>query len=116
MMKGFIDLIFMHNGKFYIVDYKTNHLGNHSKDYDDTNLNTAMLDNYYDVQYLIYSVALTRYLKFRMPNYNYDEHFGGVFYLFVRGMTDIGSDGIYFRKPTEKQIEQLDQLMGANHD
>ena len=116
MMKGFIDLIFMHNGKFYIADYKTNHLGNHAKDYDDAHLHQAMLDNYYDVQYLIYSVALTRYLKFRMPNYNYDEHFGGIFYLFVRGMTDNGSDGVYFRKPTEQQIEELDQLMGADHE
>src|SRR5699024_7636304 len=104
MMKGFIDLIFVHNGKFYIADYKTNYLGDLPEDYNETNVHQAMLDAYYDVQYLIYSVALMRYLKFRMPNFNYDEHFGGIFYLFVRGMSHSGNHGIYFRKPKEEDI------------
>ncbi|MGL4673586.1 MAG: hypothetical protein ACRCXK_01870, partial [Wohlfahrtiimonas sp.] len=76
----------------------------------------AMLDAYYDVQYLIYSVALMRYLKFRMPNFNYDEHFGGIFYLFVRGMSHSGNHGIYFIKPKEEDIVALDQLTGADHE
>ena len=116
MMKGFIDLIFVHNGKFYIADYKTNYLGDLPEDYNETNVHQAMLDAYYDVQYLIYSVALMRYLKFRMPNFNYDEHFGGIFYLFVRGMSHSGNHGIYFRKPKEEDIVALDQLMGAYHE
>ncbi len=116
MMKGFIDLIFVHNGKFYIVDYKTNYLGDSPEDYNENNVHQAMLDAYYDVQYLIYSVALMRYLKFRMPNFNYDEHFGGVFYLFVRGMSHSGKHGIYFRKPKKEDIIALDQLMGADHE
>lgn len=116
MMKGFIDLIFVHNGKFYIADYKTNYLGNLPEDYNESNVHQAMLDAYYDVQYLIYSVALMRYLKFRLPNFNYDEHFGGIFYLFVRGMSHSGTHGIYFRKPKEEDIVTLDQLMGADHE
>ncbi len=116
MMKGFIDLIFVHNGKFYIADYKTNYLGDLPEDYNEANVHQAMLDAYYDVQYLIYSVALMRYLKFRMPSFNYDEHFGGIFYLFVRGMSHSGTHGIYFRKPKEEDIVTLDQLMGADHE
>lgn len=116
MMKGFIDLIFMHNGKYYIVDYKTNYLGGQIEDYNEPALHQAMLESYYDVQYLLYSVALMRYLKFRLPNFNYDENFGGVFYLFVRGMDQTSSHGIYFRKPSEESILQLDQLMGNDHE
>lgn len=116
MMKGFIDLIFVHNGKFYIADYKTNYLGDSPEDYNETHVHQAMLDAYYDVQYLIYSVALMRYLKFRLPNFNYDEHFGGIFYLFVRGMSHSGNHGIYFRKPKAEDIIELDQLMGADHE
>ncbi|MBS7821269.1 UvrD-helicase domain-containing protein [Wohlfahrtiimonas chitiniclastica] len=111
MMKGFIDLIFMHEGKFYIIDYKTNHLGNTLEDYQHDALHQAMLDNYYDVQYLIYTVALVRYLRFRMSDFDYDRHFGGVFYLFVRGMTDTGDTGIYYTLPSRDHINALDQLM-----
>ncbi|OYQ74588.1 UvrD-helicase domain-containing protein [Wohlfahrtiimonas sp. G9077] len=111
MMKGFIDLIFMYEGKFYIIDYKTNHLGHSLADYHQDALHQAMLDNYYDVQYLIYTVALTRYLRFRMPDFDYDRHFGGIFYLFVRGMTSSGDSGIYHIVPDRAVIEALDQLM-----
>ena len=110
-MKSFIDLIFMYEGKFYIIDYKTNHLGHSLADYHQDALHQAMLDNYYDVQYLIYTVALTRYLRFRMPDFDYDRHFGGIFYLFVRGMPSSGDSGIYHIVPDRAVIEALDQLM-----
>lgn len=116
MMKGFIDLIFMHDGKYYIVDYKTNYLGDHRSDYSPNRLHQAMMDAYYDVQYLIYTIALTRYLKSRMKNFSYDEHFGGVFYLFVRGMNEDDNHGVYFTKPTEENILELEQLIGNRHD
>lgn len=113
MMKGFIDLIFMHDNKFYIIDYKTNHLGDHLHHYQQESLHLAMLTHYYDVQYLIYSVALMRYLQLRLPQFDYDEHFGGIFYLFVRGMEKDGTNGIYFQKPSKETIDALNQLMGA---
>ena len=81
-LKGFIDLIFEYQGKFYIVDYKSNAL----TDYAPDSLLPVMADSHYYLQYLIYSVALHRYLQKRLPGYAWETHFGGVYYLFIRGM------------------------------
>ncbi|MDH5357721.1 MAG: exodeoxyribonuclease V subunit beta [Gammaproteobacteria bacterium] len=85
-MKGFIDLVFEHQGRFYIVDYKSNHLGNNELDYQASQLSDAMVAHDYPLQYLIYNLALHRYLRLRMPDYDPEQHLGGVYYLFVRGM------------------------------
>jgi len=86
MMHGFIDLIFQWQGKFYIVDYKSTHLGNYPGDYEQSALQKNVRDNYYDLQYLLYSLALHRYLKIRQKDYDPGLHFGGVHYLYLRGM------------------------------
>jgi exodeoxyribonuclease V beta subunit len=85
-MKGFIDLVFEHEGKFYVVDYKSNYLGNNSESYQADKLEQAMIAHDYPLQYLIYSLALHRYLKLRLADYDPAQHLGGVSYLFLRGM------------------------------
>lgn len=87
MLKGFIDLIFEYQGKYYLLDWKSNHLGDQRMDYHQEALNQAMSEHRYDLQYLIYSLALHRYLGSRVKNYQYERDFGGVYYLFLRGLS-----------------------------
>ncbi len=112
LMKGFIDLVFEHAGRFYVLDYKTNHLGNRYDSYQRPALQQAIVEHNYDLQYLLYCLALHRYLRQRLPGYVYSSHFGGVYYLFLRGMTPSNGNasGVYFNRPEEGVIEALDQL------
>jgi exodeoxyribonuclease V beta subunit len=113
-LRGFMDLVVQHAGKFYLIDYKSNHLGEHAADYAPARLANAMLGHHYVLQALIYGVALHRYLRLRLPGYDYDQHFGGVYYLFVRGMSPshpLGS-GVHADRPTRRVIEGLDALLG----
>jgi exodeoxyribonuclease V beta subunit len=112
-MTGFIDLVFEHGGRYYLADYKSNWLGDQRSDYAAPSLVQSMEQHGYYLQYLIYSVALHRYLAHRLPDYAYQRHFGGVFYLFLRGM-DPGADGdygIYRDRPSESLIQTLDRMM-----
>lgn len=111
-MKGFIDLIFAAEDKFYIVDYKSNWLGNQPEDYRPQQLTEAMARDDYYLQYLIYTIALHRYLRLRLPNYDYEQHFGGVFYLFLRGMSPQQPDcGVFRDRPAQALIEALDHYL-----
>lgn len=125
MMHGFIDLIFEHNGKYYVCDYKSSHLGHHFTDYSTTQLQQSMEGNYYDLQYLIYVLALHRYLSAQMHDYDPSKHFGGVYYFYLRGMnnqsneesdTDSESNhqGVYFQPISVKLLNQLDTLFDNN--
>ncbi|MCK5665065.1 MAG: PD-(D/E)XK nuclease family protein, partial [Thiotrichaceae bacterium] len=87
MMRGFIDLIFEHGGRFYVADYKSTHLGDQFEDYAWQALKNNNEQHYYDLQYLIYSLALHRYLKTRIADYDPAVNFGGVYYLYLRGMS-----------------------------
>ena len=70
-----------------------------------------MIDHRYDLQYQLYSLALHRFLQQRMPNYDYETHFGGVYYLFLRGTERIDSqNGIFFYRPTIEFISEFDAL------
>jgi exodeoxyribonuclease V beta subunit len=111
-LKGFIDLVFVHRGRWYIVDYKSNHLGDRMADYGPANLQSAMAKHHYYLQYLLYTVALHRYLKFRMQNYDYRTHFGKVYYLFLRGMSPYYNPGhgVFQDRPTSGLIEALSSL------
>ncbi|PJG86465.1 exodeoxyribonuclease V subunit beta [Conservatibacter flavescens] len=111
MVRGFIDLVFRHNGQYYIVDYKSNYLGHAPQHYEQAALERYMLDEHYDLQYLLYTVALHRYLTQRDVNYDYERDFGGVFYLFLRGMNGLNDDyGVYTDKPDFALIKALDAL------
>ncbi|MHB8809286.1 MAG: exodeoxyribonuclease V subunit beta [Desulfobulbaceae bacterium] len=114
LMKGYIDLVFRHQGRFYLADYKSNYLGAAVSDYRQENLTRAMAGHRYDLQYLIYCVALHRYLGRRLPAYDYDRDFGGVFYLFLRGMRpELGpACGVWHARPPRALIEGLDRCCG----
>lgn len=85
IIKGFIDLVFEHEGKYYILDWKSNHIGDTLADYTADKLDLAMSDANYHLQYYIYSRALKKYLQLIKPNFNVDTDFGGIYYVFLRG-------------------------------
>ncbi|MBF0411841.1 MAG: exodeoxyribonuclease V subunit beta [Desulfamplus sp.] len=113
-LKGFIDMIFCHNEKFYIVDWKTNHLGNSFDDYSISLLNDEMRKSGYVLQYLLYTVALNGYLKNRVKGYSYNDHFGGVFYIFMRGVKQRSDTGLYFDCPDIELVERISAEIGIN--
>ena len=113
-LKGFIDLVFEHDGRYYIADYKSNFLGGHAADYHRDRLPEVMTDSNYTLQYHLYVVALHRYLRYRMGQaYDYDQHFGGVRYLFVRGLHRESSPefGVFTDRPLASLIEQLSNFL-----
>ncbi|MGG4608918.1 exodeoxyribonuclease V subunit beta [Providencia sp. Me31A] len=111
ILKGFIDLTFYWNGRFYLLDYKSNYLGEDASFYTQEAMAEAMIDHRYDLQYQLYSLALHRYLKQRMPDYDYEIHFGGVYYLFLRGIDHTQpNNGVFFYRPLSAFIERLDLL------
>lgn len=108
-LTGFIDLICEYQGLFYVMDYKTNRL----PDYKPETLTHAMREHNYGLQYWLYTVVLHRYLQHRLPDYDYETHFGGVRYLFVRGMQpDEAMSGIYQNRPDLAKVEALAALFG----
>ncbi|KLU22021.1 exodeoxyribonuclease V subunit beta, partial [Caballeronia mineralivorans PML1(12)] len=115
-VKGFIDMIVEHEGRFWIVDWKSNHLGLMPADYDEPSLNAAMASHAYHLQALFYAVALHRYLRIRLRDYAFERHIGGYLYLFVRGVRPDWRDGdrpagVHVGKPSLELIEALDRLM-----
>ena len=111
-LRGFIDLIFEHRGKYYVVDYKSNHLGDKASDYAPSRLAPAMAQHHYYLQYHLYVAALHRYLAARLGDYQYASHFGGVYYLFLRGMSPQHppGSGVYWSRPEQGLIEALCHL------
>ncbi|MBW6520853.1 MAG: UvrD-helicase domain-containing protein [Desulfoarculaceae bacterium] len=116
-LTGFVDLICRYQGRFYIMDYKSNWLGNHLPDYGAEALEQAMRDHNYGLQYWFYTLVLHRYLQNALENYAYDTHFGGVIYLFVRGMEPtVAGSGVYFDLPDLTTLERLDHCLGRDPD
>ncbi len=109
-LRGFIDLVIARNDRWYVLDYKSNWLGNRAADYESARLDPAMHRSGYTFQYLLYLVALDRYLATRITDYDYERHIGGAFYLFLRGMDpEAGmSRGVWFDRPTKACIRDLD--------
>jgi exodeoxyribonuclease V beta subunit len=112
MVKGFIDLVFCHQGRYYVADWKSNYLGPHDQSYTLETIRTEVLHNRYDVQYAIYLLALHRLLLSRVPDYDYDRHIGGAVYFFLRGW-QAESQGLLVDKPPRKFIEALDGLFSG---
>jgi len=109
LMTGFIDLVLRRNGRYYVVDYKTNLLGATAADYAPARLATAVRAHDYDLQYLIYLVALQRFLRARLgSDYAYDTHIGGAIYLFVRGLGSGEGHGIHVDLPPRVLIDAID--------
>ena len=115
-LKGFIDLVFEHEGRYFVLDWKSNHLGDSAARYGQQALAAAMRDQGYHLQYLLYLVALDRYLRHRLADYDPERHLGGAVYLFVRGVrpdwrdADSAPTGVFFHRPTAAMIARLSAL------
>ena len=114
LMTGAIDLVCRHEGRYYLLDYKSNYLGEGADSYHAEALAEAMREHDYPLQYVIYTLALHRFLQHRLgARYDYDAHIGGAAYLFLRGMArDLPPGaGVYQARPPKAFIEQLDHLL-----
>ncbi len=113
LLMGFMDMVFEAQGRFWLLDWKSNHLGNSIEEYRREKLGKAMAENLYRLQYLLYTVALDRYLSLRVPGYRYATHFGGVIYVFLRGVhaAQGESHGFYRDLPPEELIRELSVLL-----
>lgn len=111
-MHGFIDMLFTHAGKYYIVDWKTNHLGKSFDYYSIRNIRKNMEASCYILQYYIYTLAVHKYLGSRITDYDYARDFGGVFYLYVRGMCPgLKDSGIFYDKPCFEAIQKMNSTL-----
>jgi len=108
-LKGYMDLVFRAEGRFWLVDWKSNFLGGRVEDYGPERLKEAMEEDLYVLQYLLYVTALDRWLARRVPGYDYETHFGGVCYVFLRGVDPRkGPDyGLYRTRPPRETVEAL---------
>jgi len=106
MFKGFIDLVFEHQGRYYVADYKSNWLGSDDSAYTREAIEMAIASHRYDLQYVLYVLALHRQLRLRLPDYDYDRHLGGALYLFIRAP----QQSAYLARPPRALIERLDAL------
>ncbi|WP_233236233.1 exodeoxyribonuclease V subunit beta [Bordetella sp. LUAb4] len=113
MLKGFIDLVFEFEGRYYVADYKSNRLGPDDAAYDADAMLGAILSHRYELQYVLYLLALHRLLRARIPDYDYDRHIGGAVYLFLRG-SHAPSGGVYVDRPSRALIEALDALFAGH--
>ena len=114
-LRGFLDLVFFKQGQFFVVDYKSNYLGGRYVDYERSRLQLAMDSQHYLLQGLLYAVATHRYARSRLPSYRYEEHFGGISYLFLRGVPPEDpsrGQGVYFFRPSEALIVDLSLALG----
>lgn len=109
MMNGKIDLLFEYDEKIYILDWKTNYLGFEMSDYDKDGVLSAMNENNYHLQYLIYSVALKKYIQSR--GLSFEQSFGGVIYLFLRGVRSDTRSGIFTSKPNLEEINLMERIL-----
>ncbi|MCK6506735.1 exodeoxyribonuclease V subunit beta [Myxococcota bacterium] len=112
-LDGVIDLVFEHDGRFWLCDYKSNFLGRTRGHYGAAALLEAIREHHYDLQYLLYLVALHRFLGQRVPGYRYDRHVGGVRYLFIRGMRPASGParGVFADQPGEELVVALSELL-----
>lgn len=115
MLKGFIDWVFEHEGRWYVADHKSNWLGPRDADYTPEALRDAVLHHRYELQYALYLLALHRLLKARLPGYDYDRHIGGAVYLFLRGHAAPGQ-GLHLERPPRELIEAMDALFDGAPD
>jgi len=114
-LTGFVDLICRYHGKFYVIDYKSNRLGNQLAAYGPEALEQAMREHNYGLQYWLYTLVLHRYLQNSLAGYDYDRHFGGVMYLFLRGMEPtVPGSGVYFALPERSTLDRLDGCLGRS--
>jgi exodeoxyribonuclease V beta subunit len=113
-LKGFVDLVFRRDGRFFLADWKSNRLGSRTSAYTPDAVEAAMKSHHYNLQAHLYALALHRYLAQRQRGYDYEQHFGGMFYFFVRGVDrENPSLGIWHHRPTLATITRLEQWLAG---
>ena len=113
MLMGFADLVFQHEGRYWVLDYKSNHLGADGAAYHLEALTQAMAAHRYDVQSAVYLLALHRLLRQRLgAAYDPAQHLGGALYLFLRGI-DGPESGVFTVAPPLQLLDALDQLLAS---
>jgi exodeoxyribonuclease V beta subunit len=113
-LRGFIDAVFFDGERYFLIDYKSNHLGSRQADYHPSRLVAPMIEHDYVLQYLVYTLALDRHLASTLEGYDYETHFGGVYYLFLRGLSvehERGC-GVYFDRPAPETVGAVSSLLG----
>lgn len=111
-MNGFIDLLFRFKDRYYLIDWKSNWLGSRPEDYGPDGMRRAMLEHNYFLQYHLYTLAADLFLERRLPDYSYQTHFGGVFYVFLRGIDPKDpSRGIFRDRPAAETVKSLRTLI-----
>ncbi len=114
LLKGFIDLVFQWEGRYFIVDWKSNWLGNRVEDYGPEALRQVIERRHYYFQYQLYTLALDKYLRLRVPDYRYDQYFGGVFYVFLRGVDPARPGlGLFQDRPAEELVREMGELLSG---
>lgn len=112
-LRGFVDLVFELDGRYYIVDYKSNTLGDTIECYSRPRIEEEMRRHHYPVQAAIYAAAVDRWLRVARSDYDYETHFGGIFYLFLRGMVpELGpASGIFHHRPSLEGIRDFETML-----
>ena len=113
-LTGIVDLVFEHDRRWWVLDWKSNHLGDTLESYGADGVWEVMRHHHYVLQYHLYVLALQRFLRSRLPDYDYDRHFGGVVYVFLRGVSgesDGGESGWYVDRPPRRLIDGLDKAL-----
>jgi exodeoxyribonuclease V beta subunit len=112
-LTGVVDLVLEAEGRWHVLDWKSNHLGTDPAAYAPSALEPGMFDSHYVLQYHLYVTALHRFLRHRLPGYAYSTHMGNVWYAFLRGIDGASEHGWFCHRPAESLIDSLDALMGA---
>lgn len=112
-LRGFIDLVVEADGRYWVLDWKSNRLGADDQAYTPAAMGAAIARHGYAVQFCLYTLAVHRLLRARMPDYDYERHFGGVFYAFLRGMRGTAGSGVWFARPPATLVAGLDALLAG---
>jgi exodeoxyribonuclease V beta subunit len=111
-MRGFIDLLFRFKDRYYLIDWKSNWLGDQPRDYGIEGMQRTMLEHNYYLQYHLYTLAADLFLEKRLPGYDYEAHFGGVYYIFLRGVDPKDpARGIFRNRPAAQTVRSLRKLI-----
>jgi len=113
MLTGFMDLVLEFEGRYYVLDYKSSVLGPDDAAYTPEAMRKKILEERYELQYVLYLLALHRHLKSRLPGYRYEEHVGGAVYVFLRGLM-AESQGLHVERPPAELIDALDRMLSPD--
>ncbi len=113
---GLIDLVFEHNGRFYFADWKTNNLSRYGG-YGSAAVLASMGESGYLLQFYIYTVALNLFLRSRIIDFDYQTHFGGGYYLYLRGLDLVNPlQGVFYEAPSESDVNELIDIFTGGSD